>query len=61
GDNWRVAFKEVFVDEEVISAKLKEIDPIRNAIAHSREISKDQFKRLELHATDINRSVGKFI
>jgi HEPN superfamily Swt1-like protein len=57
GDNWRDVFKEVFRDEEVISAKLKEIDPIRNAIAHGREISKEQFKSLELHVNDIIRSI----
>lgn len=58
-DNWRDAFKDVFRDEEVISAKLKEIDPIRNAIAHSRELSEEQFKRLELHANDLLRSISR--
>ncbi|GEM_PF-1914874 len=60
-DNWKNTFKEVFIDEELISAKLKELDPIRNAIAHSRNISKEQLQRLELHVNDIVRSMRKFI
>lgn len=60
-DNWREAFRDVFRDGEVISAKLKEIEPIRNAIAHSREISKQQLNRLELHVGDIIHSTSKFI
>lgn len=61
GDNWRQAFKDIFKDEEWISTKLKEIEPVRNAIAHSRSLTKEQRKRLELNAADIVRIIRDFI
>ena len=37
--NWDATFKEVFSDEEILKAKLKELKPIRNSHAHSCRIS----------------------
>jgi hypothetical protein len=60
GDNWKQVFKDIFKDEEWISTKLKEIEPVRNAIAHSRSLTKEQRKRLELNAADIARIIRNF-
>ncbi len=43
----------------MISGKLRELDPIRNAIAHNRVIEKQDVVRLNLHADDIVRSIDK--
>lgn len=59
GNNWRDAFKHIFVDEEMISSKLRELDPIRNRIAHSKELTQEDNIRLELHSTDIIRAIEK--
>ncbi|MHA1973244.1 MAG: Swt1 family HEPN domain-containing protein [Candidatus Hodarchaeales archaeon] len=52
-DNWREVFSNIFQDKDLITAKLKELDPIRNAIAHSRPISKSDQVRLNLIADDL--------
>jgi hypothetical protein len=52
-DNWREAFREVFKDKEIISAKLRELEPIRNAIAHSRELNQSELSKLKLYSKDI--------
>lgn len=52
-DNWGEAFEEVFRDKEIISAKLRELEPIRNAIAHSRELDPTESDKLRLHSEDI--------
>jgi len=52
-DNWREAFKQVFKDKEVISTKLRELEPIRNAIAHSRELNQAESDKLRLYSEEI--------
>lgn len=52
-DNWEQVFKSIFKDEEIISSKLRELEPIRNAIAHNRELTPIEKERLRLLATDI--------
>ena len=58
-DNWKQVFVTFFKDRGIISAKLKELEPIRNAIAHFRELSKDEQKKLELYCKDILMSLQK--
>ena len=53
-DNWEQVFSKVFKDKEVISAKLKELEPIRNAIAHFRQLEPQQSEKLRLYATDLS-------
>lgn len=60
-DNWKEVYKNMFRDEELIATKLKELEPIRNAIAHSRDLTHDEFERLNLNSKDIMRSVGAFL
>ncbi|MGE0793461.1 MAG: hypothetical protein AB7V77_04770 [Candidatus Woesearchaeota archaeon] len=51
----RKLFSDLITDEElkVILSKLQELDPIRKKIAHSRVITKDELKRIELYNADI--------
>jgi len=58
-DNWRQVFKKVFIDEEIISSKLKELEPIRNSISHNRELTSGENRRLELNAADIIATIKK--
>lgn len=57
-DNWENVFKPIFSDEEIISAKLRELDPLRNAIAHNRELSLADVERLRILARDIISCLG---
>ena len=52
-DNWRQVFKKLFVDEELIGSKLKELEPIRNDVGHSRDLTRNQKERLRMLSTDI--------
>jgi hypothetical protein len=52
-DNWREVFARVFHDQEIISTKLRELEPVRNALAHSRSLSKNGLNRLRINAKDI--------
>ena len=53
-DNWRTVFKHIFHDNEVISSKLKELDTLRNGIAHNRELTAGQKERLRILVEDVN-------
>jgi hypothetical protein len=57
-DNWREVFSPIFKDETIISAKLKELEPIRNAVRHSRTLTSEQREKLELLAKDIGRQIS---
>jgi len=52
-DNWREIFGNIFKEQTILAAKLKELDPIRNAIAHSRPLNSNDRIRLKLHAQDL--------
>jgi hypothetical protein len=52
-NNWREVFKQVFKDKDIISTKLRELEPIRNAIAHFRELNQAESDKLKLYSEDI--------
>jgi hypothetical protein len=52
-DNWKEIFRDIFFEQELISAKFKELNPIRNKIAHSRDLTEQDLRRLRIHAEDI--------
>ena len=54
-DNWREIFKKVFKDQEAIIAKLKELEPIRNAVRHGRRLTTEQREKLRVFTRDIIR------
>jgi hypothetical protein len=51
--NWDRIFSRIFPDKEIIISKLRQLEPIRNRIAHANLISENQFKRLIMHCEDI--------
>lgn len=60
-DNWDQAFSATFGDKEAISTKLRELEPIRNAIAHFRTVGRDQETKLKLYAGEILRDLASEI
>lgn len=59
-DNWREVFSEYFVDKEIISSKLRELEPIRNKIAHIRELSEAEKSKLRLYSVEIINCISKY-
>jgi hypothetical protein len=59
-DNWREVFAKVFVDKPLILAKLRELDPIRKAIAHNRDLAAREKARLELLTEDILLAINRY-
>jgi hypothetical protein len=58
-DNWEYAFKNVFKDVEMISSKLRELEPLRNKIAHSRDLQTDEIDILDLYTKQIMSAIAK--
>jgi len=54
-------FSDIFSFEEIktVYSKLGELDPIRKKIAHSRPLTRKEFERLRLYATDILDRIRK--
>ncbi len=52
-DNWRDAFEAMFRDPEILRTKLRELEPTRNDIAHSRVLSRAAREKLRLYASDL--------
>jgi Swt1-like HEPN len=51
--NWERAFSAAFVDADALRVKLRELEPIRTDVAHSRKLSPAHRRRLETYADDI--------
>jgi len=59
-DHWRKMFQPVFGgDVSIIVGKLKELEPIRHSIAHSRALTKNESERLSLYSKDIRKMIKK--
>ena len=58
-DNWREVFKTLFHDTAWIITKLRELEPIRNDIAHNREISEEDTQKLEMNSREILRCMSE--
>ncbi|MBE0516415.1 MAG: hypothetical protein IBX41_03340 [Methanophagales archaeon] len=56
-DNWEGIFVAVFKEKEIISVKLKELESIRNAIAHSRELDNEETEKFRIYAREILKTV----
>jgi hypothetical protein len=52
-DNWKDVFAKYFKDIAILSSRLKELEPIRNSIAHFRPIRKTQATKLVLYTKEI--------
>ena len=57
--NWDDAFREVFGEAKVIEVKLLELEPIRNAVAHSRDLSQQHREKLRLYSRELLALMGK--
>jgi hypothetical protein len=51
--NWDQAFASVFVDADALRVKLRELEPLRTDVAHSRRLSPAHRRRLETYTEDI--------
>ncbi len=58
-DNWNNVFVTTFKDEGVIVSKLKELEDIRNKIAHMRSLSVQESTTLRLYADKIRKAIGR--
>jgi predicted S18 family serine protease len=56
-DNWREVFQNVFKEQEVMRGKLKELEPIRNAVRHGRKLTAEQKEKLKIYSRDITRQI----
>lgn len=57
--NWDQCFKQVFSSISFIEAKLSELEPIRNDIAHSRKLSSRAIDKLHIYCEDIETCLRK--
>ncbi len=58
-DNWRDAFQDFFGDKSVFCGGLKELEPIRNKIAHSRRLSENEVYMLKGNIAKFESAIGK--
>jgi hypothetical protein len=59
-DNWKKIFGKYFVDEAWIKTKLVlELAPIRNDIAHNRELTAEKVQKLQISTQEILRCIRK--
>jgi len=56
-DNWRDAFQSTFKDEEILRAKLRELEAIRNDVAHMRPLTPAQRTKLTLHSDELLQAI----
>ncbi|WP_338098348.1 Swt1 family HEPN domain-containing protein [Methanolapillus ohkumae] len=54
------AFEEYFPDRGWIIQRLKELDPVRNAVMHHTALEEDDFIRLNLYSRDIFKIIDKW-
>ena len=48
--NWGDVFEKVFLHREIVVAKMMELEPIRNNVAHNRELSAEELQVLRLNS-----------
>lgn len=58
-DNWRESFQRIFKDEEWLRVTLRQLDPIRKDIAHSREVSNLEVTILESAALQLATALSR--
>ena len=59
-DNWKQVFSNIFGNKDELVSKLKELEPIRNTIMHSRNLNKKQIGRLGLYASDFVNRINRY-
>jgi len=56
-DNWREVFQQIFKEQELIISKLRELEPIRNAVRHGRKLTIEQKEKLKIFCQDVIRQI----
>jgi hypothetical protein len=56
--NWKDCFEQIFYDQIKITSKLDELEKIRNSIAHTRMLSQEGSKRLEMYSQEIENIIN---
>jgi Swt1-like HEPN len=56
--NWNDCFEQSFHDQIKITSKLDELGKIRNSIAHTRMLSQEGSKRLEMYSQEIENMMN---
>ena len=59
-DFWKNHFKDIFLDEKILSAKLQEISIMRNHVDHSKSLSRDNEERLRIYCKDILEMIQNY-
>jgi len=59
-NNWKEVFKFIFHDKDKINLKLKEIEPIRNTISHTRDLDDTEKRQLEFYSEELLRTISYF-
>lgn len=57
--NWNDTFRDVFREAKVIEVKLLELEPIRNAVAHSRDLTQQHREKLRLYSGELLTLMGR--
>ena len=58
-DNWREVFSKVYLDREIITSKLRELEPVRNKIAHMRDLSESEISKLKRYSLEIRNCLNR--
>ena len=59
-NNWKEVFQYVFHDKNKIEGKLKEIEPIRHTISHSRDLDDLEERQMKFYSEEILRSISYY-
>jgi hypothetical protein len=57
--NWNQAFSVVFTDKASLEVKLRELEPIRTDLAHSRRLTPANHRRLATYSADILAAINR--
>jgi len=58
-DNWEEAFRGVLLHREIVVGKLAELEPIRNSLAHHRDLSASEQQALLLNVSHLMKLIGE--
>ena len=58
-DNWEQVFKPILGGESsILATKLRELEPIRNSLSHSRSLSESESEKLKLYSSEIKKMLS---
>lgn len=57
--NWAEAFMSVFLDQDALRVKLRELEVVRNDLFHARNLSPANGKRVEMYSEDLLAAIRR--